>query len=112
MSYIIFHVLSISSDFSHAIRNEESLSAEILARAFASARDTAYKGVVRPVEGTMLTVIKDVAAATEAAVEKTKDPVEMLEIAVEAAAESGQPADLDAGPVRGGSGADDIRDVT
>ncbi len=29
------------------------------------ARDTAYKGVVRPVEGTILTVAKDVAAAAE-----------------------------------------------
>ena len=56
--------------FAHALRNEESLSAETLARAFANARDTAYKGVVRPVEGTMLTVIKDVAAAADEGVRR------------------------------------------
>lgn len=74
--------------FAHAIRNEEALSAETLARAFANARDTAYKGVVRPVEGTILTVIKDVATATDEGLRKTKDSIELLEIAVEAAAES------------------------
>ena len=36
-------------------------------KAFAEARDTAYKGVVRPVEGTILTVATGVAEATEAA---------------------------------------------
>ncbi len=39
-----------------------------LIQALAAARDTAYKGVVRPVEGTILTVAKDVAAAAEKAV--------------------------------------------
>ena len=38
-----------------------------LVKAFAEARDTAYKGVVRPVEGTILTVAKGVAAGTAAA---------------------------------------------
>ncbi len=44
--------------------------------------------MVRPVEGTILTVVKDVAAATEKAVERVDDPIEILEIAVQAAAES------------------------
>ena len=43
-------------------------------RAFADARDTAYKGVVKPVEGTILTVAKDTAAAAEAALADTQDP--------------------------------------
>ncbi len=71
-----------------SMKDEEYLSALSLANAFASARDTAYKGVVRPVEGTILTVVKDVAAATEKAAKLTTDAFEMLEIAVEAAAES------------------------
>lgn len=71
-----------------AMKDETHLTGEGLARAFASARDTAYKGVVRPVEGTILTVIKDVAAATEKELARTDDPVELLEVAVEAAAKS------------------------
>jgi DAK2 domain fusion protein YloV len=74
--------------FSAALKDEEELSAKGLAIGFASARDTAYKGVVRPVEGTILTVVKDVAAATNKNIARISDPVEMIEIAVEAAADS------------------------
>ncbi len=74
--------------FSAALKESEVITAEGLAKGFTSARDTAYKGVVRPVEGTILTVVKDVASATTSALHTTKDPIEMLEIAVEAAADS------------------------
>src|SRR5690606_20263418 len=57
-------------------------------KALGEARDTAYKGVVRPVEGTILTVIKEVANATEAALGSAKDAIEILEIAVKAADEA------------------------
>jgi DAK2 domain fusion protein YloV len=59
-----------------------------MVKAFGEARDTAYKGVVRPVEGTILTVIKEVAIATEAALGSVKDPIAMLEVAVKAADEA------------------------
>ena len=71
-----------------ALIDDETLTTDGIVRAFASARDTAYKGVVRPVEGTILTVMKDVAAETEKAAQKINDPVKLLEIAVEAAAHS------------------------
>ena len=71
-----------------AMKDQKYLSGEYLAKAFADARDTAYKGVVRPVEGTILTVIKDVAKASDKALTKTNDPIEILEIAVAAAADS------------------------
>ncbi len=71
-----------------ALKDDPVLTGAGLAVAFASARDTAYKGVVRPVEGTILTVVKDVAAATEKAVTRTDDPIELLEFAVEAAGDS------------------------
>jgi hypothetical protein len=74
--------------FSAELKDEKNLSAKGLAIGFASARDTAYKGVVRPVEGTILTVVKDIAAATNKNISRVNDPVEMLEIAVEAAAKS------------------------
>ncbi len=73
-----------------AAGEEDVLDAQIMAKAFASARDTAYKGVVRPVEGTILTVIKDSATAAENALSETNDPFEMLEYIVAAADESVQ----------------------
>ncbi len=74
--------------FSRGLHGQEVLDGPGLVRAFAEARDTAYKGVVRPVEGTILTVAKDVAAATEAALGSTQDPIELLALAVKAADES------------------------
>jgi DAK2 domain fusion protein YloV len=73
-----------------AAGEEDVLDAQIMAKAFASARDTAYKGVVRPVEGTILTVIKDSATAAENALSETNDPFKMLEYIVAAADESVQ----------------------
>jgi DAK2 domain fusion protein YloV len=73
-----------------AAGEENVLDAQIMAKAFASARDTAYKGVVRPVEGTILTVIKDSATAAENALSETNDPFMMLEYIVAAADESVQ----------------------
>ncbi|MEW6027997.1 MAG: DAK2 domain-containing protein [Chloroflexota bacterium] len=71
--------------FSRGLHGADVLDGPTLARAFAEARDTAYKGVVRPVEGTILTVAKDVAAAAEAALAETQDPIEILERVIPAA---------------------------
>lgn len=64
--------------FSRSLDNAEHLDGQGLARALAASRDTAYKGVVRPVEGTILTVAKDVAAAAEEAVKESTDLYEMF----------------------------------
>jgi uncharacterized protein len=74
--------------FSRGVHNKATLDVETLVKAFGAARDTAYKGVVRPVEGTILTVIKEVAIATEAALGSAKDALEILEVAVKAADEA------------------------
>ena len=71
--------------FARGVHGKDVLDAETFAKAFAEARDTAYKGVVRPVEGTILTVAKEVAIATEAALKTTQDPIQILEVAVRAA---------------------------
>lgn len=71
--------------FARALDNREILDGPTFAHALAQARDTAYKGVVRPVEGTILTVAKDVAAAAELALQETHDPVEILSRVVAAA---------------------------
>ena len=71
--------------FSRGLQGQEVLDGPGLDKAYAEARDTAYKGVVRPVEGTILTVAKDIALATEAGLGSTQDAIEILEIAVKAA---------------------------
>lgn len=76
--------------FARALHGKDVIDAPALAAAFAEARDTAYKGVVRPVEGTILTVSKDIAAEAEKAAQETDDPIEILRRCVRAADESVQ----------------------
>jgi DAK2 domain fusion protein YloV len=76
--------------FARAVDNKAALDVPTAVLAFVAARDTAYKGVVRPVEGTILTVVKDVAAAAEAAQSTTDDIGAFLEILVSAADRSVQ----------------------
>jgi len=65
--------------FSRALKDIEILDGIALAKAFDLAQETAYKGVVRPVEGTILTVCKDMAAAAQAMLADTNDPMIILE---------------------------------
>ena len=65
--------------------NHDHMDVKMLAQALTEGRNTAYKGVVRPVEGTILTVVKDVAAAAEEAAGNSTDLVGMLEKIVAAA---------------------------
>jgi DAK2 domain fusion protein YloV len=75
--------------FARALDGQEMMDVKTLAAALDEARDTAYKGVVRPVEGTILTVSKDIAlAAQEALKNGVESTLEMLERIVEAADES------------------------
>jgi DAK2 domain fusion protein YloV len=71
--------------FARSVDGKNSLNSQDLAAAFASARDTAYKGVVRPVEGTILTVAKDMAAAAEEAAKNGAGTGEVLQRVLEAA---------------------------
>ncbi|HKJ37201.1 MAG TPA: DAK2 domain-containing protein [Anaerolineales bacterium] len=74
--------------FARGVQDHESLDAATLVKAFAESRDTAYKGVVKPVEGTILTVAKGIAAGTEAGLGSAKDAFDILEAAVKAADET------------------------
>ena len=71
--------------FARALHGREVIDGAALVAAFAEGRDTAYKGVVRPIEGTILTVAKDSATAAEAALNETTDPTEILRRVVLAA---------------------------
>lgn len=59
--------------FARTLDNLDVMDTRILVRALSEARHTAYKGVVRPVEGTILTVAKDVALAAEQAAQENDD---------------------------------------
>lgn len=76
--------------FARALDNQDFLDGASLVNAFHQGRNTAYKGVVRPVEGTILTVAKDIAAEAEKALSVTADPYEILERVVPAADQSVQ----------------------
>jgi len=58
------------------------------ARALAGASQTAYKGIVNPVEGTILTVLKDASKAAQEAVKNDDTLVSVLEAAVKSARDS------------------------
>jgi len=74
--------------FARGVQDKETLDAETMVKAFAEMRDTAYKGVVKPVEGTILTVAKGIAAGTESGYGSEKDAIDILELAVSSADES------------------------
>ena len=74
--------------FARAVDNLEEVDVESFVTAFASARDTAYKGVVRPVEGTILTVSKDIASAAEKVYSPSMNLTTLFEEIVKAADES------------------------
>lgn len=77
--------------FARSLDGVQSMNTNQFATALAAARDTAYRGVVKPVEGTILTVCADVArAAEQAANNGVSSILEMLELVVQAADDSVQ----------------------
>jgi DAK2 domain fusion protein YloV len=71
--------------FARALDNYGILDGKLFVDALHQGRNTAYKGVVRPVEGTILTVAKDITTEGEQALTETKDPYDILERIVAAA---------------------------
>lgn len=65
------------------LKDKKSFDADALAIAFQEASDTAYKGVMRPVEGTILTVIREAAEEANDAASKSKDLRFVLERVLE-----------------------------
>ncbi len=57
----------------HGVDGDATLTADTLARAMRAASDTAYKGVVKPVEGTILTVVRELADEAEDVAAETDD---------------------------------------
>ncbi|MCL2678682.1 MAG: DAK2 domain-containing protein [Dehalococcoidia bacterium] len=79
----------IWNGLAQGLKNKDSFNGKDLAVALAQAADTAYKGLSNPVEGTILTVIKDVSIASrKQADENGDDVISVMEVAVNAAEES------------------------
>jgi len=71
--------------FARVLDDLDYMDSKIFVAAINESRNTAYKGVVRPVEGTILTVAKDIAAAVEISSEKTDNLFAILKDLVKAA---------------------------
>jgi len=74
--------------FSRSLDSYEIADTAMIVRGLHEARNTAYKGVVRPVEGTILTVAKDMAAEGERQLAAAVDLSTLLENILRAADES------------------------
>jgi uncharacterized protein len=66
--------------FVEVLGRHEGVSGSLLSRAFRGASDTAYRAVKRPVEGTMLTVIREMAEESERKEHRGHRPNELLEV--------------------------------
>ena len=72
-----------------SLAKKETFNGNDLADALSQASVMAYRGLSNPVEGTILTVIKDAAAAARAQASKdSEDVISVMEVAVNAATES------------------------
>ncbi|MGO4942052.1 DAK2 domain-containing protein [Ruoffia tabacinasalis] len=71
--------------FSKAIEDQENVDAESFVKAFAGGVESAYKAVMKPVEGTILTVARESALAGEQAAKNTTDIVEIMRAIVKGA---------------------------
>ncbi|MGL4913793.1 MAG: DAK2 domain-containing protein [Romboutsia sp.] len=74
--------------FAKAIEGKENISSEDLAKAFKNGADTAYKAVIKPIEGTILTVVRESGEYAIQAGKKEKDLVKFLELVIAEANES------------------------
>lgn len=71
--------------FAKAVEGKESINADEFAKAFQAGVDTAYKAVMKPVEGTILTVAKDAAKKAVKTAKSTDDLTIVMEEVVKEA---------------------------
>ncbi|MCM3722243.1 DAK2 domain-containing protein [Solibacillus isronensis] len=74
--------------FGKAIEKEAEIDAKSLANAFQAGVDTAYKAVMKPVEGTILTVAREAAAKGVEVAETEEDMIVLMEAFIEEAKQS------------------------
>ncbi|MGX7406306.1 hypothetical protein SAMN04487985_11412 [Aerococcus urinaehominis] len=64
--------------FAKALEDLDTVNAKQLGQAFSQGVETAYKAVMKPVEGTILTVAREAAEAGQAYLAEGDDPVELM----------------------------------
>lgn len=74
--------------FSKAFKGLDAAGGKDIARAFRAGSDAAYKAVMKPTEGTILTVVRCAAEAAEKMAEINDEPIEVCVAALEAAKEA------------------------
>lgn len=74
--------------FCKNIESEFEINSKLLAESFQAGVETAYKAVMKPVEGTILTVAKDAAQAAIEKANNTEDCIELMEYIIVKANES------------------------
>ncbi|MGI6024816.1 MAG: DAK2 domain-containing protein [Pediococcus parvulus] len=74
--------------FSKSVEDKATLNADDLAQAFADGAQTAYKAVMKPTEGTILTVIREAAKAGNDAAEEKDDIVYVMDAVTKAGKEA------------------------
>lgn len=70
--------------FANAVKDEDILTARTFANGLMGGAETAYKAVMKPTEGTILTVIREAAAAANQAAKQSDDVVEVAKAAYDA----------------------------
>lgn len=74
--------------FSKALKGMDTADGKAVAAAFRKGVDAAYKAVMKPTEGTILTVVRKAAEAAEKSAESGSETIEVCEAALEAAKEA------------------------
>ncbi|MBU7403136.1 fatty acid kinase catalytic subunit FakA [Staphylococcus aureus] len=74
--------------FCKNIESDSEINSKLLAESFQAGVETAYKAVMKPVEGTILTVAKDAAQAAVEKANNTEDCIELMEYIIVKANES------------------------
>ncbi|MGM5489064.1 DAK2 domain-containing protein [Weissella koreensis] len=70
--------------FANAVKDEEVLTARTFANGLMGGAETAYKAVMKPTEGTILTVIREAASAANNAAKQSDNVVEIAKAAYDA----------------------------
>lgn len=68
--------------FSKGIEDKEELTSKDIANALKLGSDTAYKAVIKPIEGTILTVVRESAEFAISKADSTEDVIEFMELVI------------------------------
>lgn len=68
--------------FSKGIENKEELTSKDIANALKSGSETAYKAVIKPIEGTILTVVRESSEFAISKADSVEDVIEFMELVI------------------------------